>query len=285
MRVQPLQTGSVLLTEQFLHPEPGVRGRLRLLAPGRFTPAVPILAWLIEHEGNRILVDTGEVSDVKNLPFARYQVARSDELPDALAGIGLTPADIDTAIVTHMHSDHRDGAIHVDGPVLVSEDEWRVARSLRGRLQRLIVREPSLAGVEFKPLALDDGPFGAFERSRRLTEDGRVVAVATPGHTAGHISVVAIDDRGRHLLLAGDATDSLEQLLDRRPDAIAPDPALQVETIDRILAHARAHETIFLPAHDRESVARLRAGTTLEVPPEERDREPDEPQPTGATRQ
>lgn len=285
MKVFPLQTGSVLLTEQFLRPAPGLRGRLRLLLPGQFTPAVPILAWLIEHDGRRILVDTGEISDVKNLPFARYLVDRRDELPHALAAVGVKPSDIDTAIVTHMHSDHRDGAVHLRGPVLVSEVEWEECRSARGRLQRLIVREPSLSGVEFAPLALDDGSLGAFERSRRLTEDGRVVAVATPGHTNGHISVIAIDDDGRHLLLAGDATDSLEQLLDRRPDAIAPDPDLQIETIDRILAHAREHPTIFLPAHDPGSVARLHAGITLPGTHDESTPELATPQTTGATRQ
>ena len=65
------------------------------------------------------------------------------------------------------------------------------------------------------------------------------------------------------MLLAGDATDTLEQLRSRRHDAVGPKPAVYVATIDRILAHGREHPTIYLPSHDPESVARLAAGETL----------------------
>ena len=49
----------------------------------------------------------------------------------------------------------------------------------------------------------------------------------------------------------------------RRADAVGPKPRVYVETIDRILAHAREHPTVFLPSHDRDSVERLSARTTL----------------------
>lgn len=263
MRIHALQTGSVELKEAFLHPRPGLRGRLDLLLPGAWAQPVPILAYLIEHDERRILVDAGERSQVKNLPFARYAVTADDELPAALAAIGLAPDDIDIAVVTHLHSDHVDGAAHVRCPVLVHDAEWKAATSSAGRIAQRITRAPIPEGVGYQMMALDQGPFGAFAASRRLTDDGRVVAVSTPGHTAGHISVIAIDDGARHVLLAGDVTDSLEQLLDRRPDAVATKPQVQIATIDRFIAHGREHPTVFLPAHDRGSVSRLAAGTTL----------------------
>jgi N-acyl homoserine lactone hydrolase len=117
--------------------------------------------------------------------------------------------------------------------------------------------------IDFRPVALDDGPFGAFAASRRLTADGRVLLVSTPGHTRGHASVIAIDDDGRHVLIAGDTTDTLEQLQGRWADAITSDPRLQIQTIDRILAHAAKHPTIYLPTHDPDAVDRLAAGVTL----------------------
>lgn len=60
-----------------------------------------------------------------------------------------------------------------------------------------------------------------------------------------------------------DTTDTLERLHARRPDAITSDPDAQIQTIDRIVAHAAEHPTIYLPTHDPDAVARLEAGTTL----------------------
>ena len=64
-------------------------------------------------------------------------------------------------------------------------------------------------------------------------------------------------------MLAGDATDTLEQLHARRADAIAPDTAVHVATLDTILAHCAQHPTVYLPSHDPESAARLAAATTV----------------------
>jgi N-acyl homoserine lactone hydrolase len=263
MRIRPLHTGTAEVKTAFLHARPGVRGRLALLLPGPFADPIPIRAWLIEHDEHRILVDTGEVATATDLPFSRFHVRPEDELPHALDAIGVAPSALTATILTHLHGDHMDGAVHVNGPVLVGDREWRDARALFGRVAQRITRTPVPAGVDFRPVALDAGPFGAFEHSRKLTADGRVRAVATPGHTNGHLAIVAIDDDERHVLLAGDATDSLEQLHDRRADAVAPSQAVQVATIDRILRHGREHPTIYLPTHDHDSVARLEAGTLL----------------------
>ena len=86
--------------------------------------------------------------------------------------------------------------------------------------------------------------------------------IHTPGHTPGHISVIAVDDDGRHVMLAGDATDTLEQLRSRRADAVAPDTQVHVRSLERILAHCAEHPTVFLPSHDPDSAARL-AGAVL----------------------
>jgi N-acyl homoserine lactone hydrolase len=130
------------------------------------------------------------------------------------------------------------------------------------RVMRRVLRQPLPAGFAPESFRLDDGRFGAFARSRSLSDDRRSVAVETPGHTPGHISVSCVDDSGRHVMLAGDATDSLEQLYALRADAIAPDPEVHIATMRRILAHCAAHPTIYLPSHDPDSAARLAGATT-----------------------
>lgn len=262
MKVHAVTTGTVQVKQKFLFAARGMRRQLNLFLPDEWSDPLPIHAWAIEHEGRLILVDTGETANVSNVPFARFAVTVEQELPRALEAVGLDVANADQVVLTHMHGDHMDGVVNVPGPVLVHDEELAFQRTAGARFFQKVLRQP-VPDADFQPLVLDDGPFGAFERSKRVTDDARVVAVATPGHTPGHISVICVDDEGRHLLLAGDATDTLEQLRARRHDAIGPKPAVNVATIDRILAHAREHETVYLPSHDPESAARLAAGTAL----------------------
>jgi N-acyl homoserine lactone hydrolase len=263
MRIHALSTGTVSLKRAFLFARPGWRRQLDLFLPGPWSEPLPIHSWAIEHDDRVILVDAGETALVRDIPFARFQVAPDQELPAALTAAGLDPMRVDTLVLTHMHGDHIDGAVHVHRPALVHGEELEFSATARARLMAKVLRQPIPPRVEFRPFALDAGPFGAFQRSEPLSDDGRIVAVETPGHTPGHISVVCIDDQQRHVLLAGDATDSLEQLRALRPDAISPKPDVYVRTLQTILAHAREHPTVYLPSHDPESVARLEAGETL----------------------
>ena len=263
MQITALSSGSVRLKRAFLHASSGWRRQPDLFLPGTWSEPMPIHCWLVEHAGRRLLIDTGETREVRDIPFARFAVTAADELPALLAGQGCSVDQIDTVVLTHMHGDHMDGAVHLRRPVLVHDAELAYSRTLMPRMMSKLLRQPIPAGVGWEPFPLDGGPFGAFAASRRLTPDGRIVAVATPGHTPGHISVICIDDFGRHVLLAGDATDSLEQLHALRPDAVSPKPADHIDTMRRILAHAREHATVFLPSHDPESVARLASRAQL----------------------
>jgi glyoxylase-like metal-dependent hydrolase (beta-lactamase superfamily II) len=171
--------------------------------------------------------------------------------------------DVSEVVLTHHHGDHVDGVPHVRAPVRMSANEIAFTKTPFSRFMRLALRQPLPPGFAPQPMTFDDGPFGAFPRSRMLSDDGRIVAVETPGHTPGHLCVICVDDHDRHVFIAGDATDSLEQLHARRPDAIGPDPEVHVETLDRILDHCRKFPTIYLPTHDAQSAARLEAGSTV----------------------
>jgi glyoxylase-like metal-dependent hydrolase (beta-lactamase superfamily II) len=258
MQIHCLTTGRVRLKHAFLYPAGGLRRQAGLFLPGPYVPeAMPIHAWAVEHAGRTLLVDTGETAAVNDIPFARFEVGPDDELPGALKRAGLSIDQVDEVVLTHMHGDHMDGAVHRDGPVLVHETELAYSRARFSRMMARLLGQPIPAGVDFHPFVLDGGPFGAFAASRALSGDGRIVAVATPGHTPGHISVICVDDFGRHVLLAGDTTDSLEQLHALRPDAVAPKAKVHVETMRRILAHGHDHATVYLPSHDPGSEQRL----------------------------
>jgi glyoxylase-like metal-dependent hydrolase (beta-lactamase superfamily II) len=263
MRIHALTTGMVGLKRAFLFAREGWRRQLDLFLPGAWCAPVPIHCWAIEHAGRVVLVDTGETAEVHNTPFARFVVSAQEELPAALAGVGLATTDVDKVALTHMHGDHMDGTVHIDMPVLVHGPELSFSRTPGARAMQRILRQRVPRNVEFQPMSLDDGPFGSFPRSRVLTDDGRIVVVDTAGHTPGHVSVICVDDDGNHVLLAGDATDTLEQLRSLRVDAVSPEPAVSINAMRTILEHARGHPTVYLPSHDPESIARLNSRTTL----------------------
>jgi glyoxylase-like metal-dependent hydrolase (beta-lactamase superfamily II) len=263
MRIHALTTGTVRVKHSFLFPRSGARRQLDLFLPGPWSQPLPIHCWAIEHDGRLMLVDSGETAAARSNPFARFEVSRERELPAALAAAALSLDDVAQVVLTHHHGDHVDGLVHVRAPVGINDAELHFARQAFPRVMRRILRQPLPAAFAPQPLALDGGPFGAFMHSRALTGDGRIVAVATPGHTPGHISVICVDDSGRHVMLAGDVTDTLEQLHARRADAIGPDPKAHVATLERVLAHCAQHPTVFLPSHDPESAARLAGAVTV----------------------
>ena len=267
MKIHALTTGAVSVKQSFLFPSRGARRQLDLFLPGAFSEPLPIHCWAIEHEGILRLVDTGETAAARDVPFARMEVTRDQELPAALAAAGLKLQDVSEVVLTHAHGDHIDGLVHVPGRVLINEVELRFLASPMARVMRRVLRQPLPPRFAPEPFALDGGPFGAFPRSRALSDDGRIVAVDTPGHTPGHISVICVDDAGNHVMLAGDATDSLEQLESLRADAVAPKIDVHVATMKTILAHCAQHPTVFLPSHDPESAVRFAEQTIVTVDP------------------
>ncbi len=263
MRIHALTTGTARAKRAFLFASGGARRQLDLFLPGPWLDPFPIHCWAIEHDGRLLLIDTGETTAARDIPFVRFEVTPEQELPGALAAAGLSLQDVSEVVLTHHHGDHVDGLVHLRAPVRISDGELRFVATAFPRVMRRVLRQPLPPGFAPQPFALDGGPFGAFARSRALSDDGRIVAVETPGHTPGHISVICIDDSGRHVMLAGDATDTLEQLHARRSDAVAPDPKVHVATIETILAHCQAHPTVYLPSHDPDSISRLEASTTV----------------------
>ncbi len=265
MRIHALTTGSVRLKRAFLFASRGMRRQLDLFLPGPWIDPMPIHCWAVEHEGRMLLVDTGETTAARDIPFARFEVSATHELPGAFAEAGISLDDVAEVVLTHHHGDHVDGIVYVRAPVRINQAELDFVATPIPRVMRRVLRQPLPSGFAPQAFALDGGPFGAFGSSRGLSDDGRIVAVATPGHTPGHVSVICIDDEGRHVMLAGDASDTLEQLHSLRADAVGPDPKVHVATLETILAHCAEHPTVYLPSHDPESAARLAGSVTVEA--------------------
>ncbi|MEV4195083.1 MBL fold metallo-hydrolase [Streptomyces toxytricini] len=168
-------------------------------------------------------------------------------LPASLAAAGIDPAEVDTVVLTHLHTDHVGWAVVTEEAVPSRDGAVGGSISARGRRPYFPNAEYLLQRAEFDALdalnpqlrdALTD-PLAAAGRLRLLDGDtplrvGRVVA--TPGHTPGHQSVLIADGR-ETALITGDLLVHALQLL--HPDlayAHEVDPETARHSRKRMLA-------------------------------------------------
>lgn len=266
MKVHAIQTGWVRIkTAQTEGRGPDSLRFLAIFADRNWTPWVPTYAWLIEHAEGPIIIDTGQGAHLlatrRSLhPYIRWEVEfrlePDEEIGPQLRTLGLGPRDIPTVVLTHLHIDHDGGLSHFPASrILVPRGELEAAKGWMGRLRGYM---PNRWPTWFDPVPLDLEPqrFGPFGASRRLTKAGDVLAIATPGHTAHHISVL-VQDGDAAVLLAGDASYTEDLMLAGKVDGVSPDATTSRATLAAIRKIASEQPVIYLPTHDPASGARL----------------------------
>lgn len=269
MKVHAIQTGSVRIKTAQV--EGRGHGLVSILADRNWTDWLPTFAWAIEHPEGVIVVDTGQSRHLldgygRSLhPFFRWEVMfriePEQEIGPQLLALGIGPRDVQRVVLTHLHMDHDAGLAHFPhSEVLAARGEIAKASGLPGMIRGYLPQRWP-AGFDPVPLDLDDGLFGPFAASKRLTKAGDVIAVATPGHTADHLSVL-VEDGDAALLLAGDTSYNEALMLAGKVDGVGSDAKVSAATLAAIQTFARERPTIYLPTHDPESAARLAARKT-----------------------
>jgi N-acyl homoserine lactone hydrolase len=241
-------------------------------APARPVELV-VYVYVLEHptEG-LVLIDAGygrrTAADPSDYPGPRQTkllglvmepgAAAADRLPEA----GLAADQVAHVIVTHMHSDHIGGLEDFPGAALhVTEAEW-AARNDGGLLGKPDPR-PFERHQSLSPIVWTEEPLGPFEAQADLFGDGSVIALRTPGHTAGHTSVL-VNLPTRSYLITGDAawTDphwqapALKSPLVR--GLLEDDWKANWDSQWRIHAFAGAHDdVVVLSGHDARNLTRL----------------------------
>jgi N-acyl homoserine lactone hydrolase len=273
MRIHAIETGKVQIkASQALGRGHGLSRRVAPLLDNDWTDWLPSYAFAIEHRNGVILVDTGANAALKALPrwhpyfrlAVRFDIEREQEAAPQLSAIGIVPRDVKTVVLTHLHIDH-DGGLKdfVSSEILVSPGELTSASGLAGQIRGYLPqRWPS--GFNPKPLALADKSYGPFPRSRRLTTDGRIVAIPTPGHTPDHISIV-IEDGEYAVILAGDASYTEANLIAGNIDGVSENEAAARASLARLREFATSRPTVYLPTHDPRTPERLERRQALKI--------------------
>lgn len=268
--VEPIVTGQVEMVAEAIEGEGGRMGSLRRFVSGE-RRLYPCPVFLIRHPGaGPVLVDTGfhpsVATDPKHsfgraLNFAlRPRLEPGADVVSQLRRRGIDPAQVGTVILTHLHADHASAISELpDSTFVVSEREWEAATQPRSLTSGYRHAQFDHA-FDYRTISFD-GPlirsYATFGRTLDLFGDGSVLIVFTPGHTAGHQSVIC-RLKSRDFMIGGDAAYLTRQL----EDANAPLPQVIDDShnyrrsLREIQLFRKQHpDAIVTPGHDPEFYA------------------------------
>jgi glyoxylase-like metal-dependent hydrolase (beta-lactamase superfamily II) len=195
---------------------------------------------LVQRGDHRVLIDAGYGLVRANTPYGEVNCGA---MMETLAALGHTPADIDVLALTHLHIDHTGWTFTTDSGQ-PPQPAFPNARYL-------------VSAEELAPYEHGIHPAGSpsieqviepLTKHCTTITDGQevapgILAIVTPGHSAGHTSYVVTSTPGRRVVVFGDAFHIPAQLSNpgwgSRPD---------VDT-ERVLI-ARAHITAELERSD-----------------------------------
>lgn len=245
-----------------------------LFTSRRWTEPRPINVFVIEHRSGVVLFDTGQdrasVTDVDYFPggltgfvysrLARFQIAESETVKKGLAGLGISGADVHTAVISHLHQDHIGGLGELGGAdIVLSEPELQSLSKPMPALRGLMRNHIELPGLRWKPVPmepLNDPTLAPFTHGHDLFEDGSLLVLPTPGHTPGSVSLL-VRGQGQPLLMVGDLTYD-DDLLEQGHVPGVGEKRRMRESVERVnLLRNHLPGLVVLPTHDAGAAQRL----------------------------
>lgn len=245
------------------------------LRPGGDTLRSACLAYAVRHRsGGTILIDTGMHRDASTRlrqdfggPMSvlfRHLRPAEEPFDEQLRALGIEPDGVERVIMTHLHVDHTSGMrLLPRAEFTCSRDEWAATRKRfaagKGYVAHHLPSESRMRLVDFDA---DGEPYGAFAKTIDLLGDGSVRLISTPGHTAGHLSVLLRLAQGRQVLVIGDAAYTLRSIREEILPMLTDGDETFLRSMREIKAFAQSEpEATLVPTHDPSAWHELRGVT------------------------
>jgi N-acyl homoserine lactone hydrolase len=265
-----MPTGEVQFPPGFFE-RPG--GRLEKLkvngigVPRRKWAYVPCPAFLIHHpSAGPVLVDTGLHGSIATKPAANFgralawytrpRLEPNADVPARLRSRGIDAKKIRTVVMTHLHFDHASAISEFPNAVFVLSDaEWEDATTESRPLFRGYRPDHYDYVFDYRTVSFD-GPeitsYASFGRTYDLFGDGSIRLAYTPGHSAGHMCVIARLAQ-RDFVIASDAVYTMRQL-DGGPEPPEPfDRHNWRRSLQELqLFRSQQPDAVIVPSHDVE---------------------------------
>lgn len=272
LKLRPLLCGQASMPANWFHRKGGALEGLKAFGigvPESRLMAIPIPAYLLEHpSAGPVLVDTGMHESVareggreraRNLGISGRMMSRHASMrPDQtvvsqLRELGVDPAEIELVVMTHLHFDHASALCDFpNATVLVDGREWAAAWArdsfLNGYSRAQLDSRLHYRTIDFTTSStVARGPF---ERTIDVFGDGSLTLASTPGHTAGHLSLVVRMD-GHEALLAADAAYTMATIRDGERPWLTHNRKAFEHSLKQIQAYDRENpDAIVIPGHD-----------------------------------
>ena len=216
----------------------------------------PCYSVVVEHNDGIYMFDTGYDYDhvMKVLPFEKPIQAKEQTVPGQLASIGLRPQDVNYVINSHYHFDHCGGNKYLTAACTLCHTKELTACGCPQPFEHLGYSD--LSFKEPQPPAEPEIDIYT-PRFETLSGDQEIAKglwlFETPGHTAGHYSLmVELADR-RPMLFTADACYSAENMDTMTISSFHLDPVATLNSMKRLKALAEKHDAELFYSHDPKS--------------------------------
>ena len=219
---------------------------------------VPVPFFLIRHPDGDLIVDGGNPLAVARDPRAHWggladifvvNMSEDQHCAAQLRRCGVEPGSVRYVVQTHLHIDHTGALGHFpDAEVVVHERELAAARNSGS---------PEASGYVRADFDRPELGWRTWSGELDLFGDGSVRLIETPGHSAGHTSLLLVLEQTGPMLLTADAADNRDQWEGRAHPRSLHSRESANRSMERLRGLAEETGALVVFGHDAENWAGL----------------------------